>query len=171
MEKILLLLGFVAMLSSACQTAGGIKEGAPEELGASFISSSISTEGMKPGCFYIREVTDWEALNAVNLIVYTGNKSQAYLVTIDVPAISLRSSSNIAFIGTRDRDRICGRPGERMVVGVGARWDYTVMDVRRLDKEMHAGFLQNKVAAKSKTIEPADESPGAKVETDITPND
>ena len=167
MKKLVLIMGVVAMLLSACQSTGGAKDEAAEEGRAGF--SSISTEGMKSGCFYVREVNDWEALNRVNLIIYAPNKSRAYLVTISSPAVSLRSSSNIAFTGVRNR--ICGRPGERLVVGVGTSREYAVMDVRRLDKEMLAGLLQNKEAAKGQTIEPADESPGAKVETDIKPNE
>jgi hypothetical protein len=167
MKKIWVTVGFVAIVSAACQAAGGAKDEAAEEGSAGF--SSISTEGMKPGCFYVREVNDWEPLNRLNLIIYAPNKRRAYLVTISSPAVSLRSSSNIAFTGVRNR--ICGRPGERLVVGVGTSREYAVMDVRRLDKQMLAGLLQNKEAAKGKSIEPADESPGAKVETDIKPNE
>ena len=161
MKNLTVFIACVIVLLAGCQSIDG-KEG-----GSSF--KSVSAEGMKQGCFYTREVSDWEALNAVNIIVYTGNKTRSYLLTISPPAVALRSSSNIGFTGVRDR--VCGRPGERMVIGVGASREYTVMDVRRLDAVTLAGLLQNKHAAGNKSIEPAEESPGAQVETDIKPND
>jgi hypothetical protein len=149
---------------AGCQSVDG-NEG--EDSDVSF--KSVSTEGMESGCFYTREVSDWEALNTVNIIIYTGNKSRAYLLTISPPAVSLRGSSAIAFSGMRDR--VCGRPGERLVVGVGGRREYLIMDVRRLDREMLEGLLQNKRANEEKSVKPAEKSPGAKIEADIKPTE
>ena len=158
------LLVSLLVLLGACQSVGNKGEG---DKSSRF--KSVSTEGMQSGCFYWREVSDWEALNEVNVIVYVGNKSRAYLLTISPPAMSLRGGSDIGFTGVRDR--VCGRSGERLVVGRGNSREYTVMDVRRLDAATLAGLLQNNQAADSKSIEPAAESPGAEVETDIKPNE
>jgi hypothetical protein len=158
------LLVSLIVLLGACQSVGNKGDG---DKSSSF--KSVSTEGMESACFYWREVSDWEALNEVNIIVYVGNKSRAYLLTISPPAVSLRGSSDIGFTGVRDR--VCGRSGERLVVGRGNRSEYTVMDVRRLDAATLAGLLQNKHAVDSKNIEPAAESPGAQIETDIKPNE
>jgi hypothetical protein len=164
MKNLTVFIACVIVLLVGCQSMEG-KEG--DEGGSSF--KSVSTEGMKQGCFYTREVSDWEALNTLNIIVYTGNKTRAYLLTISPPAVALRSSSNIGFTGVRDR--VCGRPGERLVIGVGASREYTVMDVRRLDEATLEALLQNKQANENKTVEPAEKSPGAEIETDIKPNE
>jgi hypothetical protein len=164
MKNLAVFIACVSLVLPGCQSVDGNED---DEVSASF--KSVSTEGMEPGCFYPREVSDWEELNNVNILIYTGNKTRAYLLTISPPAVSLRDSSNIGFAGVRNR--VCGRPGERLLVGVGARREYAVMDVRRLDAATLEGLLQNKQANENKSVEPAEKSPGAEIETDIKPNE
>ncbi len=125
-------------------------------------AETISTEGLKAGCFYARDVSNWVEVNRTQLIIYAPSKSRAYLLTIAPPSTSLRFNSTIAFAG---HDRICGRPGERLVLGSGLDRRHMVMDVRRLDKDTLAAYDATR-EARDKDVKPA-ESPGAEVETDI----
>jgi len=127
----------------------------------------ISTEGLKQACFYVRDVNNWDPLNQVNLIVYAPNRNRVYLLTIAPPAMSVRFSSNIAFTGIDNR--ICGRPGDRILIGAGVGERHTVMDVRRLDTETLDGLLADRQAQKDKPDKPGEESPQAEAET--TPAD
>ena len=163
-KKSLLTIACTVVLLTGCSSANN-KQDDGEGAGNSEFRS-VSTEGMQSGCFYTREVSDWEALNNVNIIVYTGNKTRSYLLTINPPAVSLRGSSTIGFAG---RDRICGRPGDRLVVAT--RGEHSVMDVRRLDAETLDGLLLGKQASGKQPIEPAEQSPGAELETDIKPDE
>jgi len=128
----------------------------------------ISTEGLKSGCFYTRSASNWEAVNRSQIIVYAPSRSKAYLLNIAPPANSVRFSSTIGFAG---RDRICGRPGERVILGSGMDRGHAIMDVRQLDEATLAAYEDSIKAAKDSTVAPAKESPGAEVETDIQPDD
>jgi len=123
----------------------------------------LATEGLKTGCFYARDVNNWQALNREYLIVYAPSKSRPYLVRISPPSVDLRSASTIGFEG---RDRICGKPGERLVMARAMARNYTILDVWRLDADTSARLTESKKARDSGTVDPAD-SPGAEVETDI----
>ena len=59
----LLALTIVAALT-ACQSAEDMQQD-PE-----MQNQPIDTEGMANGCFYVRQVNDFEVINRVNLIVY-----------------------------------------------------------------------------------------------------
>jgi hypothetical protein len=129
---------------------------------------SVETERLKYGCFYAREVSNWDALNRNYLIAYAPTKSRAYLVYFSPPSSELRSASTIGFEG---RERICGKPGERLVVGSGIGrghgMDYIIMDVWHLDKVRVEQLLENKKSRDSAVAVPAGKSPGAELETDI----
>jgi hypothetical protein len=128
----------------------------------------VETKGLKPGCFYAREVINWDVLNRNYLIAYAPSKSRAYLVYFSPPSFEIRSVSTVGFEG---RDRICGKTGERLVVGSGigsgTGMDYIIMDVWRLDTVRVEQLLENKKGRDSDVAVPAGESPGAEVETDI----
>jgi len=123
----------------------------------------IDTGGLKTGCFYARDVNNWQGLNREYLIVYAPSKSRPYLVRISPPSIDLRSAYTIGFEG---RDRICGKPGERLVMARAAARNFTILDVWRLDADTNARLVESKKARDSGAIDPA-ASPGAEVETDI----
>jgi hypothetical protein len=127
----------------------------------------VSIEGLQQDCFFVRDVNNWDPLNQVNLIVYAPSRNRAFLLTIAPPAMSARFTSNIAFVG--NDNRICGRPGDRLLIGVGTGERHTVMDVRRLDTETLDGLLADKQAQKDKSDMPVEESPVAESET--TPAD
>jgi hypothetical protein len=129
----------------------------------------ISTAGLKQDCFFVRDVNNWDPLNQVNLIVYAPNRNRAYLLTIAPPAMSVRFASNIAFTGIDNR--ICGRPGDRMLIGAGTGERHTVMDVRRLDTATLDGLLADRQAQKDKSDKPAEESSEGEVEAETTPAD
>jgi len=131
---------------------------------------AIDTVGLKYGCFYAREVGNWEALNTDYLIAYAPNKNRAFLVRFGPPSFELRSAATIAFAG---RDRICGRPGERLLIGTNinsARMPYGILDVWQLDALAVERLLAHKKGRDSAHAEAAGTSPGAVVETDIKVN-
>ncbi|MDP6437379.1 MAG: DUF6491 family protein [Gammaproteobacteria bacterium] len=125
-------------------------------------AETISTEGLKTGCFYVRDVNNWVAVNRTQLIIYAPTKRRAYLLTIAPPSASRHFGSTIAFAG---RDRICGRPGERLLTGSRLDQRHMVMDVRRMDEDAVLAYEATR-KARDKDVK-AEESPGAEVETDI----
>jgi hypothetical protein len=125
---------------------------------------AIDTGGLKSGCFYARELSNWDVLNREYLIVFAPSKSRAYLVHFSPPSFDVRSASTIGFEGG---DRICGRPGERLIVGRSRGMGHMIMDVWRLDGITVDRLLEKKKTRETGEVEPAAESPGAKVETDI----
>ena len=132
---------------------------------------AVDTVGLKYGCFYAREVGDWEALNTDYLIAYAPNRKRAFLVRFGPPSFELRSAMTIAFKG---RDRICGRPGERLIIGTNinsARMDYGILDVWQLDAVTVDRLLANKQERESTKATAVGVSPGAVVETDIKVSD
>jgi len=139
------------------------------EESAQSAATTIDTEGLKPGCFYSREVNNWDELNREYLIVYAPSKNRAYLVNIAPPSMELRGAATIGFAG---RDQICGKAGERLVVGRGPAVgrDSSVMNVWRLPAEQVEKMLENKKLRESPKVEPAAESPGAEIETDVQPD-
>jgi len=131
---------------------------------------AINTGGLKYGCFYARDVSNWEALNTDYLIAYAPNRKRAFLVRFGPPSFELRSAVTIGFEG---RDRICGRPGERLIIGTNinsARMRYGILDVWQLDAVTVDRLLENRKARGSAKVQPAGASPGAVVETDIKVN-
>jgi hypothetical protein len=125
---------------------------------------AMDTGGLKSGCFYARELSNWDVLNREYLIAYAPSKSRAYLLRFSPPSFDVRSASTIGFEGG---DRICGRPGERLIVGRGRGMGHMIMDVWRLDGMTVDRLLEKKKTRETGEVEPAAESPGAKVETDI----
>jgi hypothetical protein len=152
--KHLILTVVVSVLVTACQTAGD--DGTKPSGGF----ASVSTEGMKQGCFYVRDVNNFDSLNQVNLIVYAPSSTRPYLLTISPPSTALRSASNIAFTGSRGR--VCGRAGDSMEIGRGADRPHTIMDVRVLDKEQAEDMLAMHKGGAAAV--PAEASPGAEIE-------
>jgi hypothetical protein len=152
------------ILLAACQSADTATQPASPERSR----QPIVLEGVKPDCFYTREVTNWDSLNQVNLLVYAPNRNRAFLVEISPPAVSLRSSSNIAFMS--GSDRICGRAGDKMRVGLDRGREFAVLDVRRVPAETVDMLLENRRSGEGDApVKPA-EVPGAEVERDVTPH-
>jgi hypothetical protein len=158
---LVVLMALLAVQAFAEESAG--QTGEDSELDAKF-DQTLDTGGLKPGCFYAREVGNWDVLNREYLIVYAPSKSRPYLVRFSPPSFDVRSASTIGFDG---RDRICGKTGERLVVGRSRGMGYMIMDVWRLDGVTVDRLLEKKKTRETGEVEPAAESPGAKVETDI----
>lgn len=157
-------LGF----SAATHTWADDSESVTNRSTANDQQTNIDTAGFKAGCFYARDVSNFEPLNREYLIVYAPNKRRAYLLNFSPPSVDLRSAQAIAFDGT---DRVCGKPGERMLVGRGMGRTYGVLDVWKIDATTVDRLIENKKARDNPVIEPAPESPGAAVETDVTLDD
>jgi len=151
------LLILLAVILSGCTTAEGEGDERPAE-------PTIDTAGFKPGCFYAREVNNWEALNREYLLVYAPNKSRAYLMRFAPPSPEVRNAVTIGFGG---RSRICGKTGERLVVGRGGGpgREYTINNVWRLDSDAVDTLTDS---PEDKAVQPAAESPGAEVEADLS---
>ena len=155
----LTLISTLTIFAAGCAADAGKEE--QETQGIDELK--IDTEGMQSGCFYTREVNNWEAVNRTQLIVYAPNDRRAFLVTVAPPSSSLRFASELGFGG---RDRICGRTGERIFVPSGIDRSYAILDVRRLDEAALTSYRENLRASKDTRVEPR-ESPGAEVEEDI----
>jgi len=128
----------------------------------------VDTNGLKTGCFYPSDVSNWDALNPNYLIVYAPNKNRAFLVNIAPSSPELRNAISVGFEG---RDRICGKPGERLVTGRSVGNTYTILDVWKLDSDAVERLQDNKKQRESGVVEPSKDPPGAKVETYIKPNE
>jgi len=155
---LLALPGWTASASDDDDKSGNSQQQAP-----------LDTAGLKTGCFYARDVSNFTPLNRSYLLIEAPSKSRSYLLYISPPSVELRSTDVIAFEG---RDRICGRPGERLLIGRGAGIgrNYTVMDSWQLDKVTAEQLLENKKARDNPVVTPDPDSPGAEVETEILPN-
>ena len=86
----------------------------------------------RSGCFYWRQVTDFDPLDRSNLIVYAPGKSSAYRVSISPPSRALPSANYIAF--SSRSNRICGYAGDKLLVGSGAELGFSVTQVYPLSK-------------------------------------
>ena len=161
LPKIILVLSLPGLF--ACQTAEqSDRLPSPERS-----TQPIRIEGLRADCFYTRQVTNWESLNKVNLLVYeSGNR--IYLVEIATPSTALRSSTNIAFRGSGGR--VCGRAGDRLIVGLDRGRDFAVVGVRRLPRETADLLIENKRQRDNPEPVMPQESPGAEVVRDVTPD-
>jgi hypothetical protein len=133
-------------------------------------SAEVDTTGLKNGCFFVRDVRNFEALNRQYLIVFAPNKRRSYLVFIAPPSIELRNAITIGFQG---RDRICGRTGERLLTdrSSGFGRSASILNVWSLDEATVDRLLESKRRRENPEVAPAEKSPGAEVETDIKPAD
>ena len=133
-------------------------------------SAEVDTTGLKNGCFYVRDVRNFEALNRQYLIVFAPNKRRSYLLFIAPPSIELRNAITIGFQG---RDRICGRAGERLLTdrSSGFGLSASILNVWSLDEATVDRLLESKRTRENPEVTPAETSPGAEVETDIKPAD
>ena len=112
-------------------------------------------------------LSNWDALNREYLIVYAPSKNRPFLVQIAPPSVELRNAITLGFGG---RDRICGKAGEHLQIGAGMGRRYSIMDVKRLDKET-ALQMKDRLRAREKgTVGPAAESPCAELENVIQPD-
>jgi hypothetical protein len=157
------------LLSMLVIALGGVSSAAEEAFDSDADKPpEITAKGLKGGCFYVRDVNNWEAVNRSQIIVYAPSRKKAYLLSIAPPTINARSSSTLGF---RGRDRICGRAGDRVLFGSGMDRGHSIMDVRRLDEATLAAYEASIKKADEPEVVPAKESPGAEVETDIQPDD
>jgi hypothetical protein len=95
-------------------------------------SGSVAEASDRSGCFYWRQVTDFDPLDRSNLIVYAPGKASAYRVSISPPSRSLPSANHIAF--SSRSNRICGHAGERLLIGSSTELGFSVTQVYPLSK-------------------------------------
>jgi hypothetical protein len=155
-------LGVGAVLSVGLFPSAGSADEQDEE---------VKRTGGKPGCFYAREASDFEALDDSNLIVYAPTKSRAYHVQISPPSSDLRFAQGVVFDARSGR--ICGRGGETVSFGrrSGSARRHSVMNVWHLEPEQVEQLKDlYKAPDGDSQIEPKD-SEGAEVERDLSSND
>lgn len=129
-------------LRSACILVAGIlvgacvasAEGQSESAGTVSGSTPVDTAGLRRDCFRVRDARDFEVLNRVNLIVYGPGNNRAWLVEIAPPSVNLRNSTAVVFETGGTGNRICGRAGDRLIVGRGSGQRSGIVDVRRLEQ-------------------------------------
>ena len=102
-------------------------------------------------CFLRDQVQDFDPLDRGSLIVYAPSRRNAYLVKISPPSSALRSAQAIAFESRSSQ--VCGRAGERVLLGRGALNYQSVIDVRRLAETELAELLEG-YGRSRKSIEP-----------------
>ena len=84
-------------------------------------------------CFLVRDVEDFSFLNRRNLIVYAPRPLRVYHVVIPAPVGSLTFVRSLAF--ESNTGRVCGRPGDELVVRTPHRERLQVESVYRLDEK------------------------------------
>jgi len=104
-----------------------------------------------PGCFNIRDVQDFRALDRNRLVVFAPNDSRAYQVRISPPSSALRGASRIAFESRSGR--ICGRAGDSLYFDRPGAMRFAVTDVRRLDRNA-VGMLGDAGGPDAEGLEP-----------------
>ena len=90
--------------------------------------------GLRRDCFRVRDARDFEVLNRVNLVVYGPGNNRVWLVEIAPPSVNLRNTTAVVFETGGTDNRICGRAGDRLIVGRGSGRRSGVVDVRRLEQ-------------------------------------
>ena len=95
-------------------------------------SGAAAEASDRSGCFYRRQVTDFDPLDRSNLIVYAPGRGSAYRVSISPPSRALPSANHIAF--SSRSNRICGHAGDRLLIGLGAELGFSVTQVHPLSK-------------------------------------
>jgi hypothetical protein len=96
-------------------------------------STPVDLTGLRRDCFRVRDARDFEVLNRVNIIVYGPGNNRAWLVEIAPPSVNLRNSTAVVFETGGTGNRICGRAGDRLIVGRGSGQRSGIVDVRRLE--------------------------------------
>jgi len=82
------------------------------------------------GCFRAESVQDFRVLDRATLIVYAPNDASAYEVRVS-PSSQLRWANALVF--ARARGDVCGRAGDRLLVGPPAAAErLAILDVRKL---------------------------------------
>lgn len=109
-------IGF-ALGACAGATDSSTDRGADEALG-------------QPGCFYGRQVQDFRVLDRSSLLVFAPTRRHAYRLEISPPSSELRFADVIAF--ESPSGQICGRAGERLLLGTRDVRRFVVMDVQQL---------------------------------------
>jgi len=133
----------LALLAAACSS------GAPREV------SEVEMVGA-PGCFNIRDVQNFRAIDRSRLIVFAPNDARAFQVRITPPSTSLRNSTRIAFDSRSGR--ICGRAGESIYFDAPGSMRYAVTDVRRLGRDSAALLGSGGDGPKAEDLEPETET-------------
>lgn len=147
------------MALAGCATEGARKEEQPQ----------VAREPTgRQGCFYIRQVNDFRALDRSNLIVYAPTRSTAYHVRISPPSTELKFANALAFQSRSNR--ICGYAGDRIVFrGTGAGNQVSVTNVYRLDEVGLQRLLAAYGLAEGAEVLEPEEGEAAEIERDIEP--
>ena len=170
MHRATLTLTLVGCLLSSvfAETSSAAADSSEQQTDSSnSTGTTINTEGLKNGCFYARDASNWDVLNREYLIVYAPSRNRPFLVQIAPPSVELRNAMTLGFGG---RDRICGKAGEVLEIGGGMGRRYSIMDVKRLDKETALQMKDRLQAREKGALTPAAESPGAELENVIQPD-
>jgi hypothetical protein len=129
----------LVLLLAACST-GAPRTDTPVELTGT------------PGCFNIRDVQDFRAIDRSRLVVFAPNDSRAFQLRISPPSPALRGAPRIAFDSRSGR--ICGRAGESIYFDTPGSMRYAVTDVRRLDQTSAALLGSGGSGPKADELEP-----------------
>lgn len=152
----------VTLVLAACSSTNeSWQEPEPENAErAPSANTPVDTTGLRRDCFFVRDANNWENINRVNLVVYAP-RSRPYLVLISPPSNSIRNTVPLRFEG--NNGRVCGRAGERLVVGRGGSGrTHGIFGVWRLDDESLARVLGAK---------PSPESESGEIDTDEVGDD
>lgn len=119
-------------------------------------------------CFYPRDVRDFRVLDRSNLVLYAPNDSNAYHVRLSPPSTELRFADTIAFHPAGDR--ICGYPGERLIVGPPTAVEsLAIIAVARLSPESLQALRSAGEGGAGPAAPRPRPGPGADVEGSVAP--
>jgi hypothetical protein len=113
----------------------------------------------KDECVSVRMISGWRVLDSRHVVIYSPNRSHAYLMELGTPISDLDSSFKVAFID-RDRDgQLCGRSLDKVqAVDPTIRQPAaTIMGMTRLnesglralEEQYHVSLIRKKDAEKS----------------------
>ncbi len=150
------MIVWMTALLAGCATGGADSDSSQQAEAASGRS----------GCFYSGQVSNWTVLDRSNLIVYAPRESNAFQVMISPPSMELRSASELAFDSRSSR--ICGRAGERLIVGRSRNpRRHSIMNVKYLDERDLQRVLENYGKLPTGEVAESGESPAAEIERDL----
>jgi hypothetical protein len=88
----------------------------------------------KDECVFVRNITNWRVLDQRHVVLFTANRSRAYLAQLGAPASDLTHAFKVAFVDRDGDGQLCGRSLDKIqAIGSLVPQPATIMGLTRLD--------------------------------------
>jgi hypothetical protein len=88
----------------------------------------------KDECVFVRNITNWRVLDRRHVVLFTANRSRAYLAELGAPSSDLTHAFKVAFVDRDGDGQLCGRSLDKIqAVGSLVPQPATIMGLTRLD--------------------------------------